>query len=346
MKISIFAFTRQGRETARRIRSLLEREGDSVSIRVPVKLADCDCLSYAGSLTAAAGEAFAGDALIFVGACGIAVRAISPHVQNKRCDPAVLCLDERVEFVIPLLSGHIGGANRWARRLANGLSATAVMNTATDVNGRFSVDDWAAAHGFYISDMALAKRVSAEILEQDIPIWLDVPQDDQDALWQALPAGLCRGKSGPLGICVSVRDMAPFDHTLLLIPKALRVGIGCRRGIAREAIAAAVNAVFHENGLRLEAVREAASIDLKADEDGLKAYCHAMGWPIRFYPAEALNAVQGKFSASAFVREHAGVDNVCERAAVADGGTLIVPKTARDGVTVAVSEMKWGMSFV
>ena len=61
---------------------------------------------------------------------------------------------------------------------------------------------------------------------------------------------------------------------------------------------------------------------------------------------DRLNAVQGKFSASAFVREHAGVDNVCERAAVADGGTLIVPKTARDGVTVAVSEMKWGMSFV
>lgn len=345
MKISIFAFTRQGRETARRIRSLLEREGDSVSIQVPGKMADCDCAGYAGSLTAAAGEAFSGDALIFVGACGIAVRAISPHVQSKRCDPAVLCLDERAEFVIPLLSGHIGGANRLARRLAHDLGATPVMTTATDVNGRFSVDDWAAAQGFYISDMALAKRVSAEILEQDIPIWLDIPQNDQDELWPALPTGLCRGKSGPLGICVSVRDIAPFDSTLLLIPKALRVGIGCRRGIAQEAIATAVNAVFHENGLRLEAVREAASIDLKADEDGLNAYCHAMGWPIHFYPAEALKAVQGKFSASAFVQAHAGVDNVCERAAVAEGGTLIVPKTARDGVTVAVSEMKWGMSF-
>ena len=337
MRAALFAFTARGKRTALRVRDALN-DAEAL-LRAPEKLADADFDAYAGALSDFVGSVFDRDALIFVGAAGIAVRAVAPHVASKRSDPAVLCLDEVGRFVIPILSGHIGGANRLARTLALALGATPVITTATDVNGRFSVDAWAAERGMAITSMALAKKVSAEILTRDIPFYSDAPRPER------LAEGLFWADAGDLGVCVSVRDLKPFDETLLLVPRALRVGLGCRRGTPAEAIREAVYRVLSDHGLRLEAVREAASIDIKADEPGLLECCRDLGWPVTFHTAEALSAVAGDFTPSAFVQSTVGVDNVCERAAAASGGRIIVPKTALNGVTVAVAEMKWGIEF-
>ncbi|MBR0367140.1 MAG: cobalamin biosynthesis protein [Clostridia bacterium] len=337
MRAVLFAFTARGKRTALRVRDALS-EAD-ILLRTPEKLADADFDAYNGALPDYVGGVFDRDALVFVGAAGIAVRAVAPHVASKRSDPAVLCLDEAGRFVIPILSGHIGGANRLARRLAGALGATSVITTATDVNGRFSVDAWAAEHGMAITSMPLAKRVSAEILTRDIPFFTDAARPER------LADGLFWSDAGDLGVCVSVRDLRPFEETLLLVPRALRVGIGCRRGTSAGAIHEAVEKVLSDNSLRIEAVREAASIDLKSDEPGLLECCRALGWPITFYTSEALNAVEGDFLPSAFVKRTVGVDNVCARAAAASGGRIIVPKTALNGVTVSVAELKWGIEF-
>ena len=184
MNCALFAFTEAGQDTARRIREALAAEGDTAELIVPGRLAAEDCAAYEGSLSESAGSAFDRDALIFVGAAGIAVRAVAPHVTDKRSDPAVVCADEKARFVIPLLSGHIGGANRLALRLARALGATPVITTATDVNGRFSVDAWASERDMRLSSMALAKRISAEILIRDIPFCADAPRPE------VLPDGL------------------------------------------------------------------------------------------------------------------------------------------------------------
>ena len=336
MRSAIFAFTGRGKATARRVADHLDGE---IALYAPARLAGEGFEAYRGGLPEFVGSLFELDALVFVGAAGIALRAIAPHVASKKSDPAVLCLDEAARFVIPLLSGHIGGANALARRLATALDAAPVITTATDVNGRFSVDTWATEHDMAITSMALAKRVSAEILTRDIPFWSDAGRPDR------LAGGLVWSDCSELGVCASIHDMKPFKDTLLLVPRVLYIGIGCRRGTDAQAVGAAVWRVLEDNNLRPEAVAGAASIDVKSDEAGLLEFCRSRGWPVKFYSAAQLNAVPGSFTGSEFVQNTVGVDNVCERAAAASGGAVIVRKTAVNGVTVAVAEMKWGIEF-
>ena len=340
MKLSLFAYTRRGCETARRVLRAFPRA--EAAAYTAERLAGNGFLAIAQPSSPFYGERFrASDALVFVGACGIAVRAIAPHVRSKTEDPAVLCVDEAGRFVIPLLSGHIGGANALARTLAVELGAVAAVTTATDVNRRFSVDQWAAENGYVIDDMAAAKQISAAILEGGVPFCSDLP------VVTKLPPGLVRGETGPLGIYIGWETgRQPFDTTLRLVPRALRLGLGCRRGTDAKALREAVETVFAAQGIDLRAVVRAASIDLKRDEPGLLEYCRGRGWPLDFYTPEQLRAVDGALvTPSAFVRNVTGVDNVCERAALLGAERLIIKKTAIGGVTVAAAAGKAEVRF-
>ena len=332
---SIFAFSRRGCQTARNIMaSCPDVIWRSFTME---RFAEPD---FSPISPQCYGECFASsEALVFVGSCGIAVRKIAPFVHDKRTDPAVVCVDELGTFVIPLLSGHIGGANALARKIAESLNATAVITTATDINRKFSVDTWATENGCVLSSMKLAKAVSAAILEGDIPLKSDFP------VTGTLPNGVISGETGNLGIYLTVSDKEPFENTLRLLPKVLHLGIGCRRGIEKEAIERAVEQVFRENGLDFRAVQSAASIDLKKDEVGLLSFCEGQNIPIRFYSAAELEAVPGEFTPSPFVQQVTGVDNVCERAALIGADKIIVKKTACHGVTVAVATEKWEVHF-
>ena len=337
MKAAVFAYSRRGCETARRLLALLGGDCEGYTLE---RFGYSDFQPLEKPSETFYGKLFhEKDALIFIGAAGIAVRQIAPHVKDKRSDPAVLVVDELGQYVIPLLSGHIGGANALSARLAEGLGAAAILTTATDINGRFSVDSWAAERGYLIGSMALAKAVSAEILERDVPFWSDAP------ILGALPAGLVRKESGKLGIFVSYRAVSPFERTLQLIPQVLHLGIGCRRGTEKETIKAAVEKVLRDNGLDARAIKAVASIDLKANEAGLLDFCTDAGIPVHFYSAAELQAVEGDFSASSFVQQVTGVDNVCERAALLGAERLLLGKTAQNGVTVAVAVEQWEVRF-
>ena len=332
---SIFAFSRQGCHTARRV---MEACPDVIWNSFTMERFEEP--DFSPITPQCYGECFtSSELMVFVGSCGIAVRKIAPYVHDKRTDPAVLCVDELGTFVIALLSGHIGGANALARKLAESLQATPVITTATDINRKFSVDTWATEHGCAISSMKIAKAVSAAILERDIPLKSDFP------IAGTLPYGVIPGETGNIGIYLTVTDEEPFENTLRLIPKLLHLGIGCRRGTEKEAIANAVEQVFRENGLDFRAVKCAASIDLKQDEEGLLSFCEEQNIPIHFYTAEELTALPGEFTPSPFVRKVTGVDNVCERSALVGADNLIVKKTACHGVTVAVAMENWEVHF-
>ena len=125
----------------------------------------------------------------------------------------------------------------------------------------------------------------------------------------------------------------------------MHLGIGCRKGTDISVIREAVDTVLKENNIDHRAVKCVASIDLKAEEAGLLAFCQEQKLPVIFFSAEELKAVPGEFTPSVFVQSITGVDNVCERAALIGAEKLIVKKTARNGVTVALAEEHWEVHF-
>lgn len=277
-------------------------------------------------------EHFAQDeALIFVGAVGIAVRAIAPHCRSKATDPAVVVVDEGGNFAVPLLSGHLGGANALARALAKACGAVPVITTATDVNGLFAVDLWAKAQNCAVLELERIKRVSGALLAgQTVRYWSPWPVAGEP------PAGV--EKTDEPEAADFALTLTPQGEALHLVPRIGVLGVGCRRGTTAQQLEEAFAAFCAASGLSPAAACAAASIDLKKDEPGLAEFCKAHGWPITFYPADELRAVPGQFTPSAFVASVTGVDNVCERSAVkASGGTLLLPKTAGGGVTLALA---------
>ena len=330
MKIAVFAYSRQGCKTARRVMDFLE--GHELQCYTMARFEEPGFGPICRPSKPFYGPIFNEvDAMVFVGSVGIAVREIAPHVRDKSTDPAVVSIDELGKFAVPLLSGHIGGANDLALALANMLEATPVITTATDINKKFSVDAWAARNGYVIGSLSCAKAVSAAILEQNVPLHSDYP------IVTELPNGMILGNTGDVGIRISIYRDEPFQRTLRLIPSILHLGIGCRKGTECAAILDAVDTVLKSHNIDPRAIKCVASIDLKAKERGLLEFCKERKLPVSFYSAEELKAVPGEFTPSKFVQSVTGVDNVCERSALIGAKKLIVRKTARNGVTVAVA---------
>ncbi len=338
MQVYIFAFSDKGCVLAQEISTYFSGS----SCYSTEKFAGKYDLHSMQSLSQTVGELFkTADLLIFVGACGIAVRAIAPFVKNKTTDPACVVVDDCGQFVIPILSGHIGGGNDYAQTIATKLGATTVITTATDINNKFSVDVFAAKNGFAISNMSVAKDFSATILTENLPVCFA----DEVAVNSHLDKNLYKAESGKLGLYIGYKKEKPFDSTLRLTPKMIIVGIGCRRGTTQQAIADLFAKTFEQYNLDTNAVKLVTSIDIKSDEQGLLDFCACNKYDVQFYSADQLNAVEGQFEGSDFVKKTTGVDNVCERAAALGGGKIIVHKTSLDGVTIAVAVKDEVISF-
>lgn len=345
MKVAFIAFTRRGYETMQSLAVNMAlnspRIGDEFTLTTTKRLADEVGLDSFDDLGVWTGERFAdSDALVFIGATGIAVRAIAPHVRDKFSDPAVVSVDEAGRFAVPMLSGHVGGANDLAREVAAAIGARAVVSTATDVNGLFAVDEWARKQGLALVERQIAKEVSACLLDGGT-----VGFASDIAVEGALPSGVGEGPH-ELGIKVGL-DTAdcPFAHTLHLVPRAVTVGVGCKRGTDAAALEAFVRGALANAHVSPAAVACVASIDVKRDEEAVLALARALGCEPVFYSAEQLAAVEGIFASSDFVRAAVGVDNVCERAAVAGGACLIGGKEAHEGMTVAFGQDEASVRF-
>ena len=285
------------------------------------------------------------DAIIFVGATGIAVRAIAPFICGKAVDPAVLVIDEAGRYVISLLSGHLGGANALARTAASLIEAEPIITTATDAESAFAVDTFAKENGFLLTDLRKAKEVSAKVLRgEKLRIYSDIPMErlvQRPARHEAelVPAQ----EIDRADIVISYRTKLLNQATgLRLIAKRVHVGLGARKGVTQAEVAAAVATCLEDAGIDPRAVVALASIDLKKQEAGILAYSYESGVPFVTYTAEELRTVEGAFAGSSFVQSVTGVANVCERAAAYAAGRsghaeVLVHKTIHGSVTTAVA---------
>lgn len=297
--------------------------------------------------------------LLFIGACGIAVRAIAPFLTDKLNDVPVLVMDEQGRFVIPILAGHVGGANELALSLAERMGSTPVITTATDLNHCFAVDLFARRNALHIVNKDGIAKVSSRILAGE-----EVTMAVEEGHFREEEAGILGEKrlleeiNVPEGIrLVSTESLADVlvapasygqGRLLTLRPKEYVIGIGCKRGKAAEQIDHFVHRVLKESGISMEQVAAFASIDRKKDEEGILWMSSHYGIPFVTYSAEELQQVEGTFHASEFVKSQVGVDNVCERAALrfsGPDGILITGKQAEDGITAAIVKRRWSVSF-
>lgn len=352
MRLAVISFTRAGSAVCARLVKRFQEQGETCSGYAVKRFADeagdagiCPVEEPVGIWS---GRMFGSmDGIIYIGAAGIAVRAIAPHIKDKKTDPAVLVVDEQGRYVIPVLSGHVGGANELALCAAEILGAQPVITTASDVQGKTAIDMWAKKHQLTIADWTLAKEAAAALVDgEPVGFYSDYRLED------GIPEGYARGQMCRMNVWVTCREYPKADDTismflpehariLRLIPGLLTVGIGCRKGIGAEQVESAVRETFARHNLDIRGAIKLASIDLKQEEPGILQMAEHLGLAYETFSAAELERAEGNFSESEFVRRVTGTGNVCERAALLGAGAgavLLVSKEICDGVTVAVAE--------
>lgn len=293
--------------------------------------------------------------LILVMPTGVAVRAIAPLLGHKASDPAVVCLDEAGQSVIPLLGGHQAGANDLVRRIAEITGGYAAITTASDVQGKPALDLLGQAEGWRIDPASALTHASASLVNDEaVGVYLDPALT---ALRSQLLEGL--GQTDTItfvetldeldvdayaaGLIVSHRLLS--DHhrhllgkSVLYRPPVLIAGLGCKRGVPASELREALETTLSEAGLALESLTMLATVDLKADEVGLQEVAAALGVPLQIVESARLAQLEpAGFSPSA-AQEKFDLPGVAEPCAMlVAGGELLVPKRSFARCTVAVA---------
>jgi len=315
--------------------------------------------------------------IVCIMAMGIVVRHIAPLISTKDKDPGIVVVDEKGNYVISLLSGHLGGANDLARQTAILCGGQAVVTTATDVYGYPAIDVVARKYQLVPEPLPAVKGINSLLLRGQWPrVYTDLPEArewfdgwqspiiclDQSSTvkkgtvegetpWQG-PALLSKGESRCGGTtpstAVYVTDrIVPGFTGLYLRPKRLVLGLGAKRGIPVQALMDFIHTIMAANGLSIKGIRALATYALKQHEPAFEKLANTWDVPMYCYPQDELNQTVSDWGLqkSGFVREKTGVNGVCEPAAVraamnlaqGKGVKLLMPKTTAEGMSMAVA---------
>lgn len=344
-RIIIFSFTRAGTQLNRVLCKKLGSGKRQCTGYSSEKYAGKGILALGGEQRELIAREWGHAAFIFIGAAGIAVRWIAAEVKDKYTDSPVIVVDETGRYVIPLLSGHIGGAAALADETADILGAAAVHTAATDVRGKFAVDVFAQKNGMLIRNREAVKKISAAVLEGErIGLCIGYPEyrisgeiPQELMLLSGVPGETqCRYR---IMITDGREKMQDDGGTIFLAPRNISAGIGCRRGTSGEVLEKGFLEVLERNKLDIRQIERFASINLKKNEKGIRELSKKYGIPFVTYSSDELAEIENVSSASAFVRQITGVDNVCESAALLSSGNgiLIQKKCILPSMTCALA---------
>jgi cobalt-precorrin 5A hydrolase len=351
--IAIIAITKQGIAIARKIGQKL----DNAQIYVPAKHSDfgSDIMWFkeqTGDVITSLFKKY--DALICIFSLGAVIRLIAPLVASKKSDPAVLVIDDKANFVVSALSGHLGGANELARKVSSFLpDSKPVITTAADVNETIAVDLIGRQFGWEIENDQNVTRISALMVnEEKIALYQETGQKD----WWLKPqlpknvttvTNLEDLKNPQFKGCLIISDKLFGDRDLIeksviYRPKSLAIGIGLHWTTSKDSIENAIKCVLERNHLSWKCIETVASVDRGAMVKGLQEFSKYYNIPVSFFDKESLSQVSVPNPSDTVLR-YEGTPSVSEASAIlASQGKLIVPKQKfPPDLTVAVAQKNY-----
>lgn len=327
MNIGIIAITRGGREIAAKLCTILDN-ADLLEKEDGQKIADTIAANWHHY-----------DAFICIMATGIVVRSIASLLVNKLTDPCVIVLDEKGRHAISLLSGHVGGGNALARKVAELTGGTPVITTASDTLELVALDLWTKEQQLLSPSREELTALSTLLVNQgQLSLYADVEV-------ASLPTGL-KQVAEPHHADFVVSHLTGSDHSCPVFrPRNLVVGIGCNRGTPVNEFEDAINELFNDLHFSRSSIRNLSSIDKKNDEVGLLLLAKDNCWQIDFFDSNTINRLTN-LEISFAALKHVGAIGVAEPSALlsAQSNHLLSRKRKWKNVTMAVAQVPFTLS--
>ncbi len=343
MNTAIIAVTLNGMKAAERIRASLENHCAIYTLE-KYCTDDTDYKPLKNGLKESMKNIFSSyKSIIMIMACGIAVRAIGPYLDSKLTDPAIVVLDEMGRNIISLISGHIGGANELAIKVAKITGGNPIITTASDNQKVISVDILAKKFNLALTDYEKAKVITSDIVNgrnvgliSDVKIKSEIGEGVTLTAWENI-------KKNDFVSLIYIGNKNIEEKELpfvKLITKNLVMGIGCRKDTKGVDILDFVKSTLDEYKLSIEAIHSVCTITLKSEEKGIADLCQYLGVPLKIIEDQAIKAIEGNFPCSDFVRKTVGFGCVCEPCGFlgSKSGKQRIPKTSYKGITLSVYE--------
>lgn len=292
--------------------------------------------------------------LILIISLGAVVRMIAPILKDKKTDPGVLVVDDKGQYVVSVLSGHIGGANALTNEFSQAIGALPIVTTASDVQKTIPVDLFGARFGWIWDQDEKLTPVSASVVNEE---HVAIVQETGETNWwmhdTAMPSNLkiypstrAAMEAKPHATLLITDRLIEKDEEVLLEngviyrPKSIVLGMGCNRGTSLEEIEQVVDETLQELGLSKKSVKVLATIDLKKDEEGFIALTSKNNWEFITYTPEQLNEMPLK-NPSETVYKYTGAYGVSEPAALryANAKELLLEKKKSGNVTISIARI-------